>query len=282
MNNKDFREEIKGYMDNCYDRFSNYQQIAMEILVEFDRVCGINNLDYYLGYGSMIGAIRDNNQIPWDYDIDTLVKVDDRERLISVLDKDLSDDFYYDYSNKNPSYPTSCLRICKKGYSMMALHVDVFFLIGTPNNENRRKHFIYSLIRVMKLRTEKNLTLFIPTKSRIVKIKSLLLKLLLPNVFLKYTENCLFYRFQLKEARFWCTNQTVYKKVYPKDIFASTIKVKVKDHYFSVPAGYEDFLTINYGDWRSYLPIKKRFDEFYKMLNNVEKRQSIYEQQSGK
>ena len=279
MDKKEFREEIKTYIDDCYDRFNSYQRIAMEILVEFDRVCCINQLDYYLAYGTLIGAIRDGNQIPWDYDIDTLVKIDDRERLISVLNKDLGNDFYYDYSDKTPAYPTSCLRICKKGYNMMALHVDVFFLIGTPNDEHKRNIHIDKLRRVMTLRTLKNLPVYLPQNLHQSKLKSLILKVLLPNQLLKYLENRLFKKYKLVESDNWCTNQTVYKKVYPKEIFATTTKVKVNDLPFNVPVGYEKFLTHNYGDWQKYYPVKSRFEEFYNMLNAVEDRQRLYNRQ---
>lgn len=279
MNNKEFREEIKTYIDDCYDKFNGYQQIALEILIEFDRVCGINQLDYYLAYGTLIGAIRDSSQIPWDYDIDTFVKIDDRERLLSALNKDLGDGFYYDYSDKNPTYPTSCLRICKKGYSMMALHVDVFFLIGTPNNEKKRARFLDHIKKVIHLRTLKNIPLYIPQKDRFSKLMFVVLKLFLPVRCLNYIENRLFHKYKLDVSDYWCANQTVYKKVYPKDIFATTTKVKVNDHAFSVPVGYEEFLSLNYGDWHKYFPVKSRFEEFYNMLNIIEERHRLLEQQ---
>lgn len=61
----------------------------MDTLIEFHRVCEKSNIEYELAYGSLLGAIRDNGQIPWDYDIDVFVAFKDKERLIETLKKNL-------------------------------------------------------------------------------------------------------------------------------------------------------------------------------------------------
>lgn len=286
MTNKDFREEISAYMNKTYDEFNGFQKITMETLVEFDRVCQKNRIDYYMAYGSMLGAIRDHGQIPWDYDIDTFVKIDDRERLLKVLKQDLGENFYYDYSDINPTYPTSCLRLCKKGYTMMALHVDVFFLIGTPNDEEKRKSFIKRAESSMSLVSSKFLSLYIEEKpqgrliSLIQKLQLLFYKLI-PAAYVRWNENRILYKYPLKESEFWYSYQHVYDYVYPSHIFNSVERVNVNGHSLCVPCGYEEFLTINYKRWKEYLPIRNRFEEFYKMKGIVEERQSSFMRRKG-
>jgi lipopolysaccharide cholinephosphotransferase len=270
-----FREEIKRYIDDTYRQFREYQSIAKQILVEFDRVCEKNQLDYYLAYGSLIGAARDHTLIPWDYDIDTLVRIDDRERLIECLKRDLKNEFDYDYFDRNSTYPTSCLRIYKKGYSMMALHVDVFFLIGTPESENRRSVHMQRLVRIMNLRKSKYIPLYLKKKRGFIgNIKSFVYKIV-PGWFITYYENKLMKKYPLADSRLWCSSQSVYKKFYPNDLFKDKTKLFIDDLAFSAPIGYEQFLSIIYGDWKSYLPVKRRFEEFYKMKFLVDERQGV-------
>ena len=40
------------------------QNIGLEILKEFIRICDIHNLRYFLGYGSAIGTVRHQGFIP--------------------------------------------------------------------------------------------------------------------------------------------------------------------------------------------------------------------------
>ena len=79
MNNEEFINEAltnKACPPNfkeVYNRFIVYQKEALNTLKEFHRVCEKNHIPYQLAFGSLLGAVRDGGQIPWDYDIDVMV-----------------------------------------------------------------------------------------------------------------------------------------------------------------------------------------------------------------
>ena len=281
MDNAEFKQEIIEYIANTYDSFIDYQKITQEILVEFDRITQKNHLDYYLAYGTLLGAVRDNSQIPWDYDIDTLVKISDMERLVELLDTELGDDFYYDYITKTQCYPAPCLRICQKGYSMMALHVDVFFLIGAPNETKKRESYIKDIKKTIRLRLSKYISLYLKEtpQSNIGRLYYIVLNSvykMIPGFLVRSKERKLLSKYRLEDSEYWISYQDVYDKVYPRYIFDSSSRLKFGDSFFSVPAGFEEFLNINYGNWHNYFPINERFDEFYNMKKIVDERQASY------
>ena len=78
-----FRKEMHEKLENDFNEFVCYQKLVLDTLNAFHNVCIQSHIDYYLAYGTLLGAIRDKGQIPWDYDVDLWVKYEDVERLIA-------------------------------------------------------------------------------------------------------------------------------------------------------------------------------------------------------
>lgn len=60
------------------------QQVYLELLREFDRICRDNHLRYDLCGGSMLGAVRHEGFIPWDNDIDVSMPRPDYQKLLKL------------------------------------------------------------------------------------------------------------------------------------------------------------------------------------------------------
>ena len=101
MNSQEFLKEVlnseicPSNFEIIYKSFLKYQKAAIDTLNEFHRVCEENKIQYQLAYGSLLGAIRDNGQIPWDYDVDVFVPFEEKDRLITSLKRDLDDKYYF-------------------------------------------------------------------------------------------------------------------------------------------------------------------------------------------
>ena len=57
----------------------------LRILAQFDEFCAAHGLQYYLGEGSMLGAIRHGGFIPWDDDLDVMMPRGDYDRLLDLV-----------------------------------------------------------------------------------------------------------------------------------------------------------------------------------------------------
>ena len=55
--------------------------MQLEVLAALDRHCREQGLTYYLGYGTLLGAVRHGGFIPWDDDVDVMMPRADYERL---------------------------------------------------------------------------------------------------------------------------------------------------------------------------------------------------------
>lgn len=67
----------------------------LEMLLEIDKICKNNNIKYWLEGGSLLGAIRHNGFIPWDDDIDVGMFREDYKKFKVVIEKQLSDKYFY-------------------------------------------------------------------------------------------------------------------------------------------------------------------------------------------
>lgn len=66
------------------------QEIATEILFDIVDVCEKNNIEYFMLYGTLIGAVRHQGMIPWDDDIDIGMTRENYEKFLSIADKQLA------------------------------------------------------------------------------------------------------------------------------------------------------------------------------------------------
>ncbi|WP_455645986.1 LicD family protein [Methanosphaera sp.] len=65
------------------------QLLSLELLRLFDNICRKYNLEYWLDYGTLLGAVRHGGFVPWDDDIDIGMIREDYEKLVEVFPKEI-------------------------------------------------------------------------------------------------------------------------------------------------------------------------------------------------
>ncbi|MDO4962653.1 MAG: LicD family protein [bacterium] len=79
---------------------------GLTIMDEIHRVCEKNNIKYALIAGSALGIVNYKGFIPWDDDIDLCILRKDWNRFIDALNKDLSDNFYFQCFENDKNFNT--------------------------------------------------------------------------------------------------------------------------------------------------------------------------------
>lgn len=126
----------------------NIQQIqAIEnaMLKETIEILNRHNIPFYMCCGSVLGTIRHQGPIPWDTDMDLLIPSHLLEQARDYLEAELSDRFCIDDLKNNKKYKNMFPRVALPHSPSDTLHIDLFPLIGLPDDE-KEQHKICDII----------------------------------------------------------------------------------------------------------------------------------------
>ena len=79
----------------------------MDILEAVHSFCSHNKIQYSLGYGSLLGAVRHVGYIPWDDDIDIIMLREDYTKFENLFPATYEDRYSFGTINRMPSWPLS-------------------------------------------------------------------------------------------------------------------------------------------------------------------------------
>jgi len=80
------------------------QQCLLRMAKEIAGVLEGNGIQYFIAYGTLLGAVRHQGFIPWDDDLDFYLFDDSYDRAVELLRKNLSVDLFVEDAKSEPLY----------------------------------------------------------------------------------------------------------------------------------------------------------------------------------
>jgi len=240
-----------------------------DVLCIIDDICKKERIRYYLDSGTELGAVRENNFIPWDDDMDIKVLSEDYNSFKNAMTNNLPDYMeFVEPEDIGTAFYDFVVRIIDKRYFIREStkedsfygnyinHVgtDVFILSKTSLNSLGRKRDVflsklyygfamghrycidyaeYSFVQKLQVYILAHLGRMIPLKKIIKWMKQLTFK---------YDSDRTYYRlpinYPLKDLKF-----------FPDDLFLETACFPIRGRSFPVPCGYDEELTLLYGNY---------------------------------
>jgi lipopolysaccharide cholinephosphotransferase len=85
------------------------QLVVYRMLKILDQICKKHDIDYWLDYGTLLGAVRHKGFIPWDNEADIGMMRDDYDRFLQIVDLELPRDLFFQTAITDPNYVFSYL-----------------------------------------------------------------------------------------------------------------------------------------------------------------------------
>lgn len=265
--------------------FDEIRQVELEILKDIAKFCDENNLKYFLGYGTLIGAIRHKGFIPWDDDIDIWMPRADYNKFLEIYNKKNS--CYkvispYDKISRHSIakvIDTNTVKIeeninYSNGY--LGVDVDIFPLDGQPDEEKAYLKWYAKLQRHYKLFPY---WIYSKPDSLIKKIAYPILRLLSggkENILEKTAELHRLYSYE--DSTYVGAVESCHNFVnnhYKKEWFNDYILADFEDTKFKIPIGYDKILTKMYGDYMQLPPKEKQITHHKNNAYWVEENEKI-------
>ena len=115
-------------------KLSVLQDYMYPILVEFDRICRKYDIKYSIEGGTLMGAVKFRNFVPWDDDIDVIMVRDQYEKFLQVAPTELGSEFFLASYNNIDRFP----------YNFAKLYLDITKISGFPYADMpKMKHRIF-------------------------------------------------------------------------------------------------------------------------------------------
>ena len=234
---------------------NNTQKDELEMLLELDRICKANNLEYYLAYGSVLGAVRHGGFIPWDTDIDIMVKIDNYKKFCEIVSKNLIEKYELKSYWENPEYESLLTRLTITNKPHNLIHIDIFPLVGASKNKLVRKiekkisFIVFRLYFIKKVNV--NSYYHAETKkTRTIKLLKILIKIIPERLLILIFEK-IANRHQISDADYIYNICGSYgkKEFIPKEWLGKPKYFDFESSKFPVPKEWDKYLTHIYGDY---------------------------------
>lgn len=254
-------------------RLKAIQSVQLASLIEIDRICRKHNIKYFLGGGTLLGAIRHKGFIPWDDDSDLMMLREDYDKFCKIAPSELPNGMSFQDSNtdKHCFYEFAKCRIdgttfatgFAKTHTGMhnGLAIDVFCHDKTANSRLGQQLHIAMTLFTRALVFNKWNNRKAENGSKLQSAVTDFCKKIFPIRFSMWLEKKVLTFFKgKKNAKYLYDGmgRNVYNGVFPAELLDEVIYADFEGYKLPIPKKYDEYLTFLYGDYMQLAPLSTR------------------------
>lgn len=245
--------------------------VQLEILKEFSAICDKENFVFYPFYGSLIGTVRHDGFIPWDDDIDVIVRLKDYNKLIQNADRIVREPYFLQTTDTDKQYNAVFAKLRKSDTTLIikqlcnrdinhGVSIDIYPAIKVADDKKARKkqQFFTKIYFLTHINARAQ------NRGKVLGVLTGAFARFVPNAFKKKLEKLSFDIITAyedtnsKEFYVLSGNSKFIYHTYNCSIFNESESHKFENIMLKIPKDYDMILRKDYGDYKKMPPKQER------------------------
>jgi len=248
--------------------------ILLGYLLYIDRICKAHDIKYFLGGGTLLGAVRHQGFIPWDDDVDVMMLRPDYDRFCEVVKKELPEHIFCQTIETEEACHQPFMKLRLEGTTFdtaftakfpelhHGIFIDILAQDRTAQGKTAQRYHVFKsmLVRSMVYNKWNGSEIQIGGEHpHLCRLATWYMRHKSQRKLDRWMDRTL-RKYQGRDTGYLYDSmgRNIGKGAFPEEWLAEAVPCQFEGYTLPIPKEYDKYLTYLYGDYMKLLPVSRR------------------------